>query len=115
MTRSPIALLIIAALCIVALQQAGVVSFALTPWEAHTAHTIAKDAGRAAKAIGVRVNVPPKPPWEAPAKAPATAQATTTVYPTPSGATVAAPSATPSVTAAYCALEQVSAGTDGCP
>ena len=119
-------LLIVAVLCVWALYGAGAISWVPTPWETHAAQTVTKDAGNAATSIGVKVNVPPKPPWETPAPAttPATpktttpstpAQSVTTVYPVGNGQTVAAPQATPSITAAYCSLENVPAGEDGCP
>jgi len=124
MTR-PIGLLIVAVLCAWALYGAGAISWAPTPWEQHAAQQVTKDAGNAAKSVGVKVNVPPTPPWEqpAPATTPATpktttsapAQSVTTVYPVGNGQTVQAPQATPSITAAYCALEQIPAGEDGCP
>lgn len=112
MTRLP-ALLILAALAAMALYSAGVVSWTPTPWETHTARTIAQDARKAAKAVGVRVNIQPKPPGITPAKAQGTTQAqnATTLYPTPGGQAVPAPKATQSITSAYCQLEQVSAAT----
>lgn len=117
-------LLIVATLCVWALYGAGAISWTPTAWEQHDAQTVVKDAGSAAKAIGVSVNVPPKPPWETPATAPAApqtttpstpTQATTTVYPVGNGQAVTAPTATPSITAAYCQLENIPAGEDGCP
>ena len=113
MTRSPIALAIIAVLCVWVLYGAGVISWHPTPWETHAAQTVTKDAGKAAKAIGVKVNIPPKPPGITPATSPA--QSVTQVYPVGNGQAVAAPQAQPSITAAYCALEGVPSGTDGCP
>ncbi len=64
MRRSPIALAIIAVLCVFGLYSAGVISWHPTAWERAAAHTIAKDAGKAAKSIGVKVDIPPKPTWE---------------------------------------------------
>ena len=126
MARSPIALLIIAVLCMMALYSAGVISWAPTPWEHHAAQTVTKDVNKAAKTIGVKVNIPPKPPGITPAPSsgtsvqhhttpPAPQQETTTFYPTPGGQTVQAPTAQPSVTAAYCQIEHIPSGEDGCP
>ena len=133
MTRSPIGLLIILALLAMMLYGSGAISWAPTPWETHTAQTVAKDAGSAAKSIGVQVNVPPKPPWETQTPAPqttpaappstspstpaasASAQDTQTLYPTGTGAAIPAPPANPSITAAYCALENIPSGEGGCP
>lgn len=113
-------LVIVLALCVWALYGAGAISWTPTPWETHAAHTIAKDAGKAAKSIGVKVNIPPKPTWGTPAPkttTPKTAQtqSLTTLYPTPSGQAIPAPTATPSITGSYCALEHVASGVDGCP
>lgn len=110
MTRSPIALAIIAVLCVWALYGAGVFSWTPTPWEAQAAQQVAKDAGRAAKTIGVKVNIPPKPPGIAPAPK-ASARSTTTLYPVGNGEAIPAPPASPSITSAYCQLEQVSTAT----
>ena len=133
MTRSPIGLLIILALLAMMLYGSGAISWAPTPWETHTAQTVAKDAGSAAKSIGVQVNVPPKPPWETQTPAPQTTPAappstspstpaasasvkqTTAIYPVGDGQAVTAPPAQAGITAAYCQLENVPAGEDGCP
>jgi len=127
MRRSPIGLVIIAILIGFALYSAGAISWTATPWETHTAKIITKDVGKAAKSLGVKVNIPPQPPGITPVpKAPATttqattkstsqAQSVTPVYPTQSGQAIPAPQAQPSITAAYCALEHIASGTDGCP
>ena len=109
MTRSTISLLIMAALALMGLSYAGVVSWTPTPWETHAVHTLAKDAGSAAKAIGLKVNIPPKPEGTPPAPS------TGPRYTTASGQQVAAPTAQASVTAAYCQLEGIPSGEDGCP
>lgn len=143
LTRSPIGLLIVLALLSMMLYGSGAISWAPTPWEQHAAQVVTKDAGKAAKSIGVQVNIPPQPPWETqtpspqttpavppstspstPAAsasvqrhttAPASAQDTTTLYPVGDGQTVTAPPAQAGITAAYCQLENVPAGEDGCP
>ena len=133
MTRSPIGLLIVLVLLAMMLYGSGAISWTPTAWETHAAQTVAKDAGSAAKSIGVQVNVPPKPPWEQQTPAPqttpaappstspstpaasASAQATTTLYPTGTGAAIPAPPAQAGITAAYCSLEGIPSGEDGCP
>ena len=75
---------------------------------------MAKDAGNAAKTIGVKVNVPPKPPGIVPAPK-ASVKATTQLYPVGNGQAVPAPAASPSIAAAYCQLEGIPSGEDGCP
>lgn len=116
MKRSPVGLLIVVVLIGFALYSSGVVSWHPTPWETHAARTVAKDAGKAAKDIGVTIHDPPQPPGITPAPSTTSttttqAQSVTTLYPTPSGQAIPAPTATQSVTSAYCALERVSAAT----
>ena len=130
MRRSPTGLVIVLVLIGFALVGAGVISWTPTHWETHAAHTIAKDAGKAAKTIGVKVNVPPQPPGITPAPKSNTSTATptapntqgasqtqtvTTLYPTPSGQAIPAPTAQPAITESYCALEGIASGVDGCP
>ena len=129
MTRI-IGLAVAAVLGMMALYSAGVVSWTPTPWEQHAVQQVTKDANTATKSVGVKVNIPPKPTWQQPAPSttaqqpqvapPATTpaaqtQQVTQVYPVGDGQTVTAPPANPSITQAYCALENIPHGEDGCP
>ena len=130
MTRSPIGLLIVLALLAMMLYGSGAISWTPTPWEQHAAHAVTQTVSKSAKSVGVKVNVPPKPTWQQPAPSTATqqpqvappattpdaqTQQVTQVYPVGNGQTVTAPPANPSITAAYCALENIPHGEDGCP
>ena len=92
-------LLVLSALLTMALYSAGVISWAPTPWETHAAKQVTQTAQKAAKAVGVKVNLPPKPPGT---------QATTTMT------TAQQPHVSPQITSLYCGLENVPSGTEGC-
>ncbi len=132
MKRSPVGLLIVAVLFGMMLYWSGVWTWHATPWETHAAKTVQQTVRKAAKSIGIRVHVPPKPPGVSPAPtqntpnttqtpSPATPKATTestaqtqslaTLYPTGSGQAIPAPTTSQAVTSAFCALEHVSAAT----